>query len=164
VGALHNEQVIFWEAGQLATDGIEVMAETGGTAAFQTEINNAIASGYASTLISEGGIAESPDSFSFEFDIDTANPLVTLTTMVAPSPDWFVGVHDLPLFVDGAFIDELTVELAVYDSGSDSGTGYVSANADTQPPEPIMLLTSQPSDAPFVDGRPIVGTFFFEKL
>ena len=164
IGALHNAQVIFWEPGQLASDGIEVMAESGGTGTFQTEINDAIASGYASTLINEGGIAESPNMTSFEFEIDVDNPLITLTSMVAPSPDWFVGVHNLSLLVDGAFVDDLTVQLSVYDSGTDSGLRYVSADDDTQPPAPISLLTSDPADSPFINGQPVAGTFVFEKL
>ncbi|MBX2838186.1 MAG: spondin domain-containing protein, partial [Gammaproteobacteria bacterium] len=164
IGAIHNEQVIFWETGQPASEGIETMAETGGTSTFQTEINDAIANGYATTLISEGGIAESPAAIVFEIAVDRDYPLITLTSMVAPSPDWFVGIHNFSLVVDGSFVDAVTVELPVYDSGTDSGANYVSANSDTQPPEPISLLTSNPGDSPFINGLPIAGNFVFEKL
>lgn len=164
VGAVHNEQVQFWMSGQLATEGIELMAETGGTSALLNEVNNAIASGYADIAVEGGGIATSPGSTSVEFTVSATYPLVTLVTMVAPSPDWFVGVHNLSLVADGAFVDNLSVDLAVYDAGTDSGSGYTSANIDTINPEPIGLLTSQPADAPFQNGQPFMGQLVFEKL
>ena len=151
-------------SGQLASEGIELMAETGGTSALVNEVNSAIASGYAESAIQGGGVATSPGSTSVEFTVSATYPQVTLVTMVAPSPDWFVGVHNLSLLADGAFVDTLRVDLAVYDAGTDSGVGYTSANIDTASPAPINLLTSQPADAPFQDGRPFMGQLVFEKL
>jgi serine/threonine protein kinase len=39
---------------------------------------------------------------------------VTLVSMVAPSPDWFVGVGGLPLLQDGQWVDELVVPLPAW--------------------------------------------------
>jgi len=36
VGAVHNTDVVFWEVGELASNGIESMAETGGTSALNS--------------------------------------------------------------------------------------------------------------------------------
>ena len=163
-GATHNEQVIFWEPGQLATDGIELMAETGATSLFQGEVDEAIASGYADKSVNVGSIATSPGSRSSEFEININNPMLTLTSMLAPSPDWFVGVHNLMLHDGQQFIDQLTVDLDLYDSGTDSGPGYTSTNDDTQPREPITKVTSDSGDSPFVDGKPIVGQLILEKI
>ncbi|MEM7259984.1 MAG: hypothetical protein AAF404_21640, partial [Pseudomonadota bacterium] len=41
VGAVHNEQVQFWMSGQLATDGMKLMAETGGKTLLLEEVDAA---------------------------------------------------------------------------------------------------------------------------
>lgn len=164
VGAVHNEQVQFWMNGQLATDGIALMAETGDKTILLEEVDTAIANGYANAAISGAGISTSPDTVSVDIQVSADYPQVTLVSMVAPSPDWFVGVHNLSLLADGAFVSRATVDLAVYDAGTDSGVRYTSADVDTQSPEPIGLLTSQPDDAPFQNGQPFVGQFVFERL
>lgn len=164
VGAVHNEQVIFWEAGQIATSGVEEVAETGGKNLMLQEVATAIANGYAVTEISGAGITTSPDTTSIEFEVSQDYPQITVSTMVAPSPDWFVGVHNLALFDGNEFVDSITIELPVYDAGTDSGVAYTSDNLDTSPRDPIMLLTSDSADTPFRSGLPVVGEFVIEKL
>lgn len=164
VGALHNDQVIVWEPGQIASPGIEQMAESGSKNLLREELNAAIDAGYAQTLIDEGGIATSPDSRSIEFTVSIDNPLLTLVTMLAPSPDWFVGVHGLALHDGESFLEQTSVTLKLYDAGTDSGTQYRSGNDDTQPRSIIELLTSDAADSPFVNGEPAVGEFMIEKL
>ena len=164
VGAVHNNTVEFWAPGQIATDGIELMAETGDGSGVLAEVGTAVANGSAANEISGGGVEASPGSVSIEFEVTRDHPLITVTTMVAPSPDWFVGVHGLSLIEGTEFVESLTVEANVYDSGTDSGPRYTSDNMDTQPPEPIGLLTSAPIDAPFRNGLPSMGQFVIQKL
>ena len=164
VGAVHNNTVEFWAPGQIATDGIELMAETGDGSGVLAEVGTAVANGSAANEISGGGVEASPGSVSIEFEVTRDHPLITVTTMVAPSPDWFVGVHGLSLIEGAEFVESLTVEANVYDSGTDSGPRYTSDNMDTQPPEPIGLLTSAPIDAPFRNGLPSMGQFVIQKL
>ena len=99
---------------------------------------------------------------SLEFDAVSTHPYVTLVSMVAPSPDWFVGVSTLPLVEDGAWRERIEVNLRVYDAGTDDGSVYNAANADTDPAAPITALTE--SEAGFTDGEPFAGTFVFELL
>ena len=82
--------------------------------------------------------------------------------MLAPSPDWFVGVSALPLMEDGAWRKRVEVNLRLYDAGTDDGTVFTAGNADTDPAEPIIALTED--DAGFTAGEPFVGTFVFELL
>ncbi len=164
VGAAHNDQVIFWEPGQVASDGIEQMAETGSKAIFLQEVDSAINSGYALSAIDGPGIVTSPGMAFVDVTVSVDNPLITVTTMIAPSPDWFVGFHGLNLYENGRFIDITTVDAIVYDSGTDSGASYTSANNDTQPRDTITRLTSEATDSPFVQGLPMVGRFDIEKL
>ncbi|MDX1440623.1 MAG: spondin domain-containing protein, partial [Rubricoccaceae bacterium] len=159
IGGAHNSEASVWMPGELASPGIESMAETGSKTLLEGEVNDMITAGTAFEVISGGGIPLSPGSVSVSFDVNTDYPLVSVVSMVAPSPDWFVGVYDLSLYESDEWIDELEITLYVYDSGTDSGTMYTSPDEDTQPPEPIFLITGYP----FVydnELRP-VGTFEF---
>ena len=161
IGATHHGGVTFWAEGAPASPGMEVMAESGGKSPLLTEINTAIQAGNAQTLISGGGIGTSPGSVSLTFDIDAAHPLVTLVSMLGPSPDWFVGVKGLSLWENGSWAAAKTVPLFIYDAGTDSGSDYSSADQDTQPAEPIHMI----SDEPFlVNGTVVeVGRFIFTR-
>jgi len=104
VGAVHNEQVIFWQPGQLASDGVEVVAESGSKSTFLSEIENAVNDGTAKAAIDGSGITLSPGTTSVEFEVTRDYPLVSVLSMLAPSPDWIVGVDRLNLIEDGEFI------------------------------------------------------------
>ncbi len=85
IGATHNDQVSFWHSGGIASPGIELMAETGGRSALQSEIEAAIDQRTTQNLILGSGTA-SPGVTSTTFEISDSHPLVTLVTMVAPAP------------------------------------------------------------------------------
>ena len=144
IGATHDSTVTFWAPDAVASTGIENMAETGSKGSLTSEVNTQIDFGRAEHLLSGGGIGTSPGNTALTFDISADFPLVSLVSMLAPSPDWFVGVHDLNLYEQGRWIESLTVDLFVYDAGTDSGTGYTSDNADTQPAENIFRIESAP--------------------
>ena len=90
------------------------------------------------------------------------HPLVTLVTMVAPSPDWFVGVSGLSLIVGGDWASELSVPLQAYDAGTDSGTSFLAPDEATQPRESIFRIPG----GPFLVGgtTPPLGTFTFRRI
>jgi hypothetical protein len=89
--------------------------------------------------------------------------------MVAPSPDWFVGVRKLALFQSNQWQEKLTVPLEVYDAGTDDGASFASPDLEAQPHVVIRTLTSATGDTDFVAGLHriagrAVGTFAFERL
>ena len=162
IGASHNDQVSFWKEGELASPGIKSMAETGIKSPLEAEIGAAIVDKTAFKLISGGGINPSPGTVSLEFKGSKNYPLVTLVTMIAPSPDWFVGVDSLNLIENGSFVDEKTVVLYAYDAGTDNGTNYTSPNEPTDPPVPIFKIEGYPF---FYEGELVpLGTFTFIKV
>ncbi|MEO0558795.1 MAG: spondin domain-containing protein [Bacteroidota bacterium] len=158
VGATHNSGTTLWEVGGKATAGIESMAETGSKSALLTEVNALVGSG-AGAALSGGGIGLSPGNVALTFSATESHAYVSLVSMLAPSPDWFVGVNGLALRDANGWIAEITVPLFVYDSGTDSGPAYTSANQDTDPAEDIFRI----EDAPFKVGDAVVpvGTFTF---
>lgn len=163
-GATHHGAVSLWQPGQLASVGVRQVAELGKRDTIIASIRESIAAGSARQLIEGAGVPNSPDSVSVDFEVSQLHPLVTVLSMVAPSPDWIVGVHGLDLRGnDGRFVDSLTVDAIVYDAGTDSGATYVSGDVETLPRAPITRLTSNSSDTDFVDGLPIAGRFIFQK-
>ena len=162
IGASHNENVVFWREGELASPGIKNMAETGGKSPLNSEILTAISDKTAFKLISGGGVSTSPGSVSEEFKVSKDFPLVTLVTMIAPSPDWFVGVDSLNLYENGSFVDEKVVVLYAFDAGTDSGENYTAPNEPTIPPVPIFKIEGYPF---FYNGELVpLGTFTFTKM
>ena len=160
IGGTHDSTVSFWDTGAIASEGIKRMAELGSKGPLRSEINQAISALNANAVV-EGSVMNSPGSQTITFDIRPSWNRVTVTSMVAPSPDWFVGVSGLDLLgSDGNWIDSLEVDLFVYDAGTDSGSDYTSPNQETIPREPISRITSSPF---LVDGsvKP-VGTFRFD--
>jgi Spondin_N len=161
IGGTHDAGASFWSPGQLATEGIRLMAERGRVAPLDTEIMAAISARTAEGLIRGDGLQSSPASTSVEFDISRSYPLVTLVTMVAPSPDWFVGVSGLSL-LDGGWVDERQVLLYAYDAGTDDGEIYDAPDRPAFPRRPIARLQTTPF---LVGGQvPPMGTFTFRRL
>jgi Spondin_N len=157
VGGTHDSRVRFWRPGDPASDGIERMAEGGRTGPLADEIAAAVRAGTAEQGFTGAGI-DSPGSTSFPFTLSRQYPLVTLVTMVAPSPDWFVGVAGLSLIEDGKWVEEKVVALAGYDAGSDDGTTFRSPDDDTVPKQPVARLAG----GPLGNGKPL-GTFTFTR-
>jgi len=163
IGMVHQQGALFFENGELASSGMEIMAETGGTAELSTEIDAIVNAGMASVNILGEGLISGFSEATFEISVTTDFPLVTLVSMIAPSPDWFVAVENVSLFENGAFVENLTVDAIAYDSGTDDGTTFDSPNADTDPAQDISEIT----DAPLGNGStvdPPMAMFTFFKV
>lgn len=98
VGGVHNDKVHFWREGETASEGIRLMAERGQQGTLAAEIQAAIPTGNAFFTMTASGLG-SPAQRVITFPQATTRdfPLLTLCSMVAPSPDWFVGVAGLSL-------------------------------------------------------------------
>lgn len=163
VGGTHATGVRFWQPGAVASDGIEAMAERGSQAPLDAEVGAAIAAGTAQHLLRGGRPpSTSPGVDTLEFEVSQGHPLVTLVTMVAPSPDWFVGVDSLPLFENGAWVQERTVPLVPWDAGTDSGADFTSRDRETSPREPVARIGQPPLGANGAAAP--MGTFTFRRV
>ena len=138
IGGVHSAAVTFLEGGQTASTGVESMAEVGGVSDLKSEVQTAIdASPQTALSVLEGdtdsigpATAKTLDNVELTSDF----PRVTLTTMVAPSPDWFVGVSGLPLLDDqGRWLRTHEVNLYPWDAGTEDGTEFSLSNAATNP-------------------------------
>ncbi len=170
VGSVHGGSADFFELNQSASIGIERMAELGTTSPLISEVEVAINSGTALSVILGDGIPNGRTEASVEIELSSAFPLVTLVSMVAPSPDWFVGVDGLSLQdTNGSFIERLEVPLEVLDAGTDRGVTFFSANSDSDSVITKLTCVDLVNHCGFVDGQGTDGTLYigvmiFEKI
>lgn len=155
VGSVHNDQVSFFAMGELASQGIENVAETGSSTVFNNEVNTAIAAGNALEWYNFGDLDSDLGQITGMITSDLDFHYLSLVSMIAPSPDWIIAASNISLLDDsGNWIEEdIVINLYAYDAGTDNGTDYTSGNSDTNPAQPI---TSLQGVAPF--SSEIIGT------
>ncbi len=164
VGGVHNETVHFFRLDETSSEGIRRMAELGQQATLLAEVAVAQAGGAALFQLASGGIAPSPGSRLLVFPqaMNRDHPLVTLCSMIAPSPDWFVGVDSLSLIENGQWVSNKVVTLYGNDAGTDSGASYTSPDLVTVPRGVVTQFTGFPA----IQNGVIVpfGNFTFTRL
>jgi hypothetical protein len=153
-GATHKNPNDILEFGVTAplTNGIKNIAETGSTSSFNSEVDALITAGNADQYLQQGFspfAGNNSNSTLSNVTVSENFPLITLVSMVAPSPDWFIAVNNLNLrsgnnAVNNGWKDTFTVDVFAYDSGTDSGTNYTSSNMSTNPRERITMISGFP--------------------
>ena len=132
VGGIHNDQVTFLESGGRASAGVESMAETGSTSRLVGEVNAAKPNAVRALTLAAPGIRGSRTHNGIAFTSD--HPRITLTSMIAPTPDWFVGVSGRSLLdSSGNWLPSLTVNLYPWDAGTENGSEFSLSNPNTSP-------------------------------
>lgn len=146
VGATHKTNDVFLKIGDLATPGIKQIAETGNPTIFKTEVNTKISNGDADQYINGGNLATATgDILISDFIVKKEFPLLSLVSMIAPSPDWIIALNSYNLLdTQGKWKTSVTLNLFIYDAGTDSGTDYSSQNNVTSPSQPISMSNGSP--------------------
>lgn len=109
--------------GQPATRGIEEMAETGITRELKKELEELQEVGSIESFEIQSRVA-SPGSDSYTVVMDADQPVLSLVSMIAPSPDWFVAVDGLSMIVDGRWRDDFEIILPLLDAGTEEGDKF----------------------------------------
>ena len=162
IGATHNGDVSFWSPGKTASSGIKDVAELGVNWKFIKAVNWAIKIGEAKALVHGPDIKHSPGRAQVGFQVDGKHSLITILSMIAPSPDWFVGVSGLDMCENGTWVPNKTIGLKAYDAGTDDGANYTAGDQTSEPKMPISLLRSGIHHSNGV--IPQLGTFSFELI
>ncbi|PRD38258.1 UNVERIFIED_CONTAM: Spondin-1 [Trichonephila clavipes] len=95
------------------------------------------------------------------FRVDKYHHLMSLLSMLGPSPDWIVGVSALELCLKNcSWVTEKVMNLYPWDAGTDSGHTYLTSKSATVPQEKIRRITSSTPNnplSPFYDstGQPM---------
>lgn len=145
VGATHNSSVTFVEMGELATSGIEDVAETGDNSQFFNEVNGAMTASNADQWLQQGFSPFGAISTATISNITVSEdfPLLSLASMIAPSPDWMIYVNSLNLrnAMNDGWKDTFTIDLFPFDAGTeDNDIVYSTENNATNPHQPISSL------------------------
>ncbi|MDD7887057.1 spondin domain-containing protein [Flavivirga sp. 57AJ16] len=155
----HQTANTFLMMGAAASPGIESIAETGATSIFVTEVNN---NPDADKVIVGNGLDSAKGTISINsLEVSENFPLVTLVSMIAPTPDWFIAVNGVTLrsgnnSINNGWKDTFTLDLFPYDAGTEDGDGYSLNNADSNP---IGVITSRSNITPFNNKK--IGTVTF---
>ena len=94
-------------------------------------------------------------------------PLVSLMSMLVPSPDWFVGISGVSLCNAGMWRDYLNItSLQPWDAGTEDGNMFAVNNSETSPPENITIITKDTPGTPFMGANDIatLGTLMFKRI
>jgi len=86
--------------------------------------------------------------------------------MLAPSPDWFIGIDSLDMCNNGTWRESMNVTmLPPWDAGTDDGASFTSSNDATNPHVNIFQITNSTPGA-FNGPNPIpsLGEFRFMGL
>ncbi len=162
VGATHNSNITFLEMGGFATPGVELVAELGSNGQFSNEVTSAINANNADQFINGPDLFFNGPSRTItisDLQVDANFPLVTLASMIAPSPDWFVAVNSVSLLdANNQWISEITMDIFPYDAGTEEGSTYSLNNPATNPHERISSLRGI---APFNSQK--IGTLVFTR-
>ena len=164
-GMVHNSTSSLWMPGQNSSLGIKNVAENGGLTQIIHEVDSILA---LNNSISH--IAFPPPSaigmVTSNIHCNSNFSYVSFASMIAPSPDWFIGVHDLNLYNNKVWQTDTLINLYVYDAGTKEGDAFSMTGAATIPQQTIILQT--PAKATVLangnSSLPPIATVRFTKL
>lgn len=171
-GGTHNSDLVVWELGQLSSSGMIKMQETGwidepsNRTDLKNEFDAHMSAGTAGSFLNypiPNPWFPAGTETELNFSIEDTHPLVTLVSMLGPSPDWFIGVSGLSLRENGQWKQLVEVDLYPYDGGSRSRDNQFSLFGPLESPQqPIRLITDD--DDTLLLGSLPIGKFTFELL
>ena len=121
-----------------------------------------------SVIRANGPIPKTGNVTLMNIHVDADRSLVSLITMIFPSPDWFLGVSNIDMCdrMTGEWKDSLDRDLFPYDSGTDDGISFESPDAPSNPRTNITLI-SKDDNTTFKTNSSMIkrlGTFKFSKI
>ena len=97
--------------------------------------------GFVSNVYKTGTISTPGGYTSTKIMVQNMYSMVSLITMIAPSPDWFVGVDSYDLCGTNGWKEKVTMDLLPWDAGTENGQTYSLNNMATDPVDVIMRIT-----------------------
>ncbi|MBC3757807.1 spondin domain-containing protein [Hyunsoonleella sp. SJ7] len=148
VGVNHNNNVTFVQIGTSASTGVENIAELGNWNHFRdNDVQDARDANNAERFFNAGDLFLNEPTNTIIYtglEVSEDYPLLTMLSMIAPSPDWFIAINGLNLRNGSTWETSITMDLFPYDAGTEDGTGYSLSNNDTND-----NITSAQGVAPF---------------
>jgi Spondin_N len=140
VGMVHNSTAFMFRPGLIASPGVESVAENGNPFPLLAEADSLTALKKV-TAVPIMFFPRINNSSFITIYCNSNFPLFSCMSMIAPTPDWFFGLHDFNLLQPGGWVTDTTVNVYSYDAGTEQGDVFSQDNAATVPQQPIALLT-----------------------
>ena len=106
------------------------------------EVNMMKKPGFVSNVYKTREVSTPGGYTSTKIMVQNMYSMVSLITMIAPSPDWFVGVDSYDLCGMNGWKETMTMNLLPWDAGTENGLTYSLNNRPTDPVDVIMRITS----------------------
>ena len=119
-------------------------------------------------MIKATGPTKTPGNTTLtDIHVDEDRSLISLVTMIFPSPDWFLGISNVDMCdrMTGKWIEEYSRDLWPYDSGTDDGNSFESPDSPSDPRQNITLINKD-DDSNFKTNSSIrrLGIFTFTRV
>lgn len=155
IGMVHSRSSYLFEPGRLASNGVERVAEDGNAFPLLMEIDSLVAlkKALSDFIMFNPSITGDVNG---TFSANSNYPLFSFASMIAPTPDWFIGLHNLDLMPGGKWIADTTINMYVYDAGTEEGDVFGQSNPDSSPHQPISRL-SPATGSVLANGSPVLA-------
>jgi Spondin_N len=140
IGMVHNATTFMFRPGSLASIGVERVAEDGNSFPLIAEIDSltALKKAVSNPILFFPGINSSS---TITIYCNSNYPLFSFMSMLAPTPDWFLGIHDFDLRKETGWVTDSTVNVYSYDGGTEQGDVFDQNGLPTLPQQPVTVLT-----------------------
>lgn len=143
---------------------------SGNSAALEMEINMRIMYNKTAWKLikqTDGPTASGEHKTGIMVEVTADYPMVSLISMLAPSPDWFVGISGVNLCNAGMWRDTWNItSLQPWDAGTEDGDMFNTTNPETSPVQNITLITQDTPGTPFMGANAIatLGKLMFKRV
>ena len=144
VGGSHSPCAVIWRNNTLATAGVKAVAEVGTTGIIYNEMS-ALGS-HLGQRFRGRSIWPGTGTSMVTVRVDRHRPLISALSMIAPSPDWIVGVDSVSMCNGDEWLQRASYDLYLWDAGTDSGLEFRSPNQVTRPQARIARITESTTD------------------
>jgi len=112
-----------------ATQGVADIATTGNPAVFIADMTSHFLTHWkGGPATSCGAVDPTPAQTSVDLLLNEQNTKISAIHMMAPSPDWFTGIKNIEMCVDGYWAKTMTVTGVPCDAGVDGGVYFRTAD------------------------------------
>ncbi len=139
----HNDDLVIFRLGELASKAVEKLVEEGEGDLMTDFVTKENGKNYFSFKFG-AKISKGVSRATRTFRASDKSPYFSSINMIAPSPDWFVGVDSLPLKdSSGKWYSKITCELFAYDAGTELGDAFRQNNSASKPVKTIDFLNNR---------------------
>ena len=120
--------------------------------------------GFVSNVYTTGAVSTPNGYNSTKIMVQNMDSMVSLISMIAPSPDWFVGVDSYDLCGMNGWKENVTMDLLPWDAGTDSGRSFTTEDMATNPVDVIKRITSSSDTQMGADADKVFATVTFTRV